>query len=88
MEQVRQPAKAKAFLDRAREAGLRVEVSEAGVWFISRTGSLAGGHYLYLFVLEGSKGGNLRAYLGGRKNRRDQRVSKSELASWISVLAG
>lgn len=77
--------KAKPFLDRARAAGLRVVQAEGStVWFISR-GSLAEGTYVYLFVLDGPRGGNLRAYVVQR-GRKDKRLTKPQIGSWIMVL--
>lgn len=91
------PVKAQPWLRRAVAHGLAVEQT-GPCYFIHRGGHLgSNGHWLYFYVLEGRRGGNLRAYLGGRIRRgatstrgtdrlKDQRLSKASLGTWIDIL--
>lgn len=87
------PSKARPFLERALALGLTVG-QYGNVYWVRSPHHHFGGHELFMYVLDGSKGGNLRAFLCGGtvKAKRpgalaSRRLSKASLSTWLTVLA-
>lgn len=85
MSDLEAPDKAKPFLDRAREAGLEVKNVE-GVWWVAQPGK-PGQERMYLYVLEGPRGGNIRIHLwrkSARTGTGTPRLNKAQAVAWIT----
>lgn len=86
------PAKAKEFIEKALKKGV-VVTFYGGVYTLRRKNHYFGDHEVFLYVLDGSRGGNLRAHLAGgvvqqrsKKIFARKRITKAEVYCWIGIL--